>query len=102
MLGLIFCSVGAFVGMTIFWTVPPAVLSTGARPVGIAFISTIGIVASSVSPLVIGFLKDLTHSWVASLMFVVVSLVAAAGLAMLVKTRERASISLVTPVVEAD
>jgi len=78
MLGLIFCSVGAFVGQAIFWTIPPHVLSPAARPVGLAFISSCGIVAASCSPLIIGFLKDLTHTWAAGLMFVAAFLVGAA------------------------
>jgi ACS family 4-hydroxyphenylacetate permease-like MFS transporter len=77
--------VGAFAGMTIFWTIPPMVLSGAGLPIGLAFINMIGLSASSLSPLVIGFLKDLTHSWVSSLLYVVVMLVGAAGLATLVK-----------------
>jgi len=89
MLGLIFCSVGAFAGMTIFWTIPPMVLSGAGLPIGLAFINMIGLSASSLSPLVVGFLKDLTHSWVSSLLYVVVMLVGAAGLVTLVKGSNR-------------
>ena len=92
MLGLIFCSVGAFVGQAIFWTIPPHVLSPAARPVGLAFISSCGIVAASCSPLIIGFLRDLTHTWAAGLMFVAAFLVAASIIVQFVPTQH------VTPV----
>jgi len=85
--GLIFCSIGAFVGQAIFWTIPPTVLSPAARPVGLAFISSCGIVAASASPLIIGFLKDLTHTWIASLMCIVVFLVGAAVIVFFVPTK---------------
>lgn len=87
MIGLIFCSVGAFVGQAIFWTIPPHVLSPAARPVGLAFISSCGIVAASCSPLIIGFLKDLTHTWAAGLMFIAAFLVGGAIIVHLVPTR---------------
>jgi ACS family 4-hydroxyphenylacetate permease-like MFS transporter len=87
MLGLVFCSVGAFVAQAIFWTIPPQVLSPAARPVGLAFISSCGIVAASCSPLIIGFLRDLTRTWVAGLMFIAAFLVAAAIIVQLVPAR---------------
>lgn len=84
MASLVLCSAGVFSGQVIFWTVPAQVLSPNARPVGIAWISTCGIVAASVSPLVFGFLRDLTNSWFASLIFVAVMLAVAAALFFLV------------------
>jgi len=80
--------------------VPSNMLLTrcGARK-WIAFISSVGIVASAVSPLLIGFLKDLTHSWVASLLFVAGMMVLGALLIFLVGVEESPALRLV-PVAE--
>jgi ACS family 4-hydroxyphenylacetate permease-like MFS transporter len=83
MFGLVSVAVGAFLAMSIFWTLPPNVLSSTARPVGIALINTMGICASAISPMIVGYLKDLTHSWTASLMFVVLMLLMGAVLIFL-------------------
>jgi ACS family 4-hydroxyphenylacetate permease-like MFS transporter len=85
--GLVWVSIGAFTAMAVFWTVPQAILSAPARPAGIAFISSCGILASATSPLLVGRLRDLTGSFTASILFVAVVLVAAAGLVFLVRTR---------------
>jgi ACS family 4-hydroxyphenylacetate permease-like MFS transporter len=80
MLGLVFCSAGGFTAMSVLWTVPQALLSPAARPAGIAFISSCGILASMATPLLIGFLRDLTHSFVAGLFFLAAVLIAASAL----------------------
>lgn len=80
MLGLAFCSAGGFAAMSVLWTVPQALLSPAARPAGIAFVSCCGILASMTAPLVIGSLKDLTHSFVAGLFFLALLLIAGCGL----------------------
>ena len=51
MLGLVFCSAGGFTAMSVLWAVPPLLLSPAARPAGIAFISSCGILASMATPL---------------------------------------------------
>jgi ACS family 4-hydroxyphenylacetate permease-like MFS transporter len=73
--GLALVSIGAFCGMTIFWTLPASVLSRAARPAGIALISTAGIFGSAVSPSVIGFLRDQTGSFRSGLLYMVVLLI---------------------------
>jgi len=78
LLGLIFCTVGGFCGMAIFWTIPAAVLPRAARPAGIGLISAAGLSASAVSPSVVGLLKDLTHSFTAGMLYVTAMLVVAA------------------------
>jgi len=83
--GLVWVSIGAFAAMAVFWTVPPAILSAAARPAGIAFISSCGILASATSPLLVGWLRDLTESFTASILFVAVALVAAAALVFVVR-----------------
>jgi MFS transporter, ACS family, 4-hydroxyphenylacetate permease len=80
MLGLIFCSAGGFTAMSVLWTVPQTLLSTAGRPAGIAFVSSCGILASMATPLLIGYLRDLTHSFVAGLLFLALVLIGASGL----------------------
>jgi len=88
MLGLVFCSAGGFTAMSVLWTVPQALLSPAARPAGIAFISSCGILASMVTPLLIGFLRDLTHSFVAGLLFLALALIGASTLVLSSVKRE--------------
>jgi ACS family 4-hydroxyphenylacetate permease-like MFS transporter len=88
MLGLIFCSAGGFTAMSVLWTVPQALLSPAARPAGIAFISSCGILASMVTPLLIGFLHDLTHSFITGLLFLALILIGASALVLFSVQRE--------------
>jgi MFS transporter, ACS family, 4-hydroxyphenylacetate permease len=88
MLGLIFCVTGGFTAMSVLWTVPQALLSPAARPAGIAFISSCGILASMATPLLIGFLRDLTHSFVAGLFFLALVLIGACALVIAALRRE--------------
>jgi len=77
-LGLVLVSVGSFCGMLTFWTFPAstAILSPEARPAGIALINCIGIGGgSAIGPVVIGYFKDLTGSFTAGLVYVVVMLI---------------------------
>jgi cyanate permease len=53
-----------------------AILSPAARPAGIAFVNTIGIGGgSAISPLVIGYLKDLTGGFTSGLLYVIAMLI---------------------------
>jgi MFS transporter, ACS family, 4-hydroxyphenylacetate permease len=77
-LGLVLVSIGSFCGMLTFWTFPAsnAILSSEARPAGIALINCIGTGGGAAfGPLVIGYLKDKTGSFTAGLVYVVVVLV---------------------------
>jgi ACS family 4-hydroxyphenylacetate permease-like MFS transporter len=69
--GLALVSIGAFCGMSIFWTLPASVLSPAARPAGIALVSTAGILGSAISPSIIGFLRDQTGSFTSGLLYMV-------------------------------
>ncbi|HEX8027037.1 MAG TPA: MFS transporter [Vicinamibacterales bacterium] len=69
--GLALVSIGAFCAMSILWTLPAGVLSPGARPAGIALISTSGILGSAVSPSMIGFLRDQTGTFTSGLLYMV-------------------------------
>lgn len=75
MLGLVFATAGAFTAMAIFWTVPATVLSQAGRPAGIALVSSAGILASAVSPSVIGALRDLTGTFASGLWYATILLV---------------------------
>jgi ACS family 4-hydroxyphenylacetate permease-like MFS transporter len=88
MLSLILCSAGGFTAMSVLWTVPQALLSPAARPAGIAFVSSCGILASMTTPLLIGFLRDLTHNFIAGLLFLALVLIAASALVLLAVRRE--------------
>jgi MFS transporter, ACS family, 4-hydroxyphenylacetate permease len=77
-LGLVLVSIGSFCGMLTFWTFPAshAILSSEARPAGIALINCIGTGGgAALGPLVIGYLKDITGSFTAGLVYIVIMLV---------------------------
>lgn len=79
-LGLIFVSLGSFCALLTFWTFPAssAILSSEARPAGIALINCVGIGGgSAIGPLVVGYLKDLTGSFTAGLVYVLAMLIMA-------------------------
>ena len=82
MVGLVFCSAGGFTAMSVLWAVPPLLLSPAARPAGIAFISSCGILASMATPLLIGYLRDWTHNFVAGLFFLAAMLFASSALVL--------------------
>ncbi len=74
LLGLVLATAGAFTAMAIFWTVPAAVLSKHGRPAGIALVSSAGILASAISPSVIGVLRDMTGSFASGLWYATILL----------------------------
>jgi MFS family permease len=62
--------------MPVFWTYPSSVLSGTAAAAGIAMINSIGNLAGFVSPSIIGWMKDVTHSTNAGLVVVAAALLA--------------------------
>jgi ACS family 4-hydroxyphenylacetate permease-like MFS transporter len=92
MAGLTFCVVGGFSAMSVLWTVPQAFLSPAARPAGIAFVSSCGILASMATPLLIGYLRDLTHNFVAGLLFLAFALIGASGLVLFTVRQAKAPV----------
>ena len=95
-LGLIIVSVGSFCALLTFWTFPAssAILSSEARPAGIALINCVGIGGgSAIGPLVVGYLKDLTGSFTAGLVYVVAMLI----MAVICITIVAAQIRIATP-----
>jgi ACS family 4-hydroxyphenylacetate permease-like MFS transporter len=69
--GLILVSVGAFTGMALFWAFCTPLLTLEQRPASIALISTAGILGSATSPTIVGFLRDLSHSFNSGLWYAV-------------------------------
>jgi D-galactonate transporter len=59
---LTIAATGVFSCAPLFWSLPTAFLSGAAAAAGIAAINSIGNLAGFVSPYVVGWLKDLTHS----------------------------------------
>lgn len=68
--GLVMCSAGTFSAQAIFWSLAPQFLSKSARAVGIAAISVVGLLSTTVGPAVIGLLHDATGGFGAGLTFV--------------------------------
>lgn len=63
LLGVIMASEGAYAAMVIFWTTPDQSISLRSRAIGIAVINATGNMGSAMSPLLFGWLKDLTGSF---------------------------------------
>jgi nitrate/nitrite transporter NarK len=62
MIGLTLGSMGAMSTLPLFWSLPTAFLGGTAAAAGIALINSWGNLAGFVSPYLMGFLKDTTHS----------------------------------------
>jgi len=77
---LTIASTGVFSCAPLFWSLPTAFLSGAAAAAGIAAINSIGNLAGFVSPYVVGWLKDLTHSTQAGMYAVSSVLVAGAAI----------------------
>ncbi|WP_244223089.1 MFS transporter [Cupriavidus lacunae] len=76
LLGVCLASTGAYTAMSIFWTTPDHVVSFAARALGIAVINAAGNLGSALNPLVVGWLKDVTHSFNTGLLYAAALLVA--------------------------
>ena len=75
MLGVCLASAGSYTAMSIFWTTPDHALSFRARAIGIAVINATGNISSALNPLIVGWLKDATHSFTSGLLYSAVLLV---------------------------
>jgi MFS transporter, ACS family, 4-hydroxyphenylacetate permease len=67
--GLIMCSMGAYGGYGVFWSLVAQVIPERHRPAGMAMIHAFGSAGAIVSPIAIGFLRDLTGNFSAGLLF---------------------------------
>lgn len=95
LIGLVFCAAGTFSAQGIFWTLPASFLSPKARPIGIAMVNTIGMLGTTVGPVVVGWLKDETGSFTAGVLFVVGCVIAGAIAVIVVPQRSQSSSPLV-------
>lgn len=75
MFGVCLASAGSYTAMSIFWTTPDHALSFRARAIGIAVINATGNISSALNPLIVGWLRDATHSFSAGLLYSAVLLV---------------------------
>jgi D-galactonate transporter len=62
MVGLTIATMGALTGLPMFWPLPSAFLGSAAAAAGLALINSLGQVAGFVSPFLVGWIKDTTHS----------------------------------------
>jgi ACS family 4-hydroxyphenylacetate permease-like MFS transporter len=83
LLGVCLASTGAYTAMSIFWTTPDHALSFGARALGIAVINAAGNLGSAFNPLVVGWLRDVTHSFATGLIYASVLLVVGSALVLI-------------------
>lgn len=74
---------GMLATMPVFWTYPSALLAGSSAAAAIGMINSIGNLAGFVSPSIIGWLKDVTHSTNAGMYFVSAALALGAVLALL-------------------
>jgi sugar phosphate permease len=62
MIGLTLATMGALTALSLFWPLPAAFLGSAAAAGGLALINSLGQVAGFVSPFLVGWIKDVTHS----------------------------------------
>jgi D-galactonate transporter len=74
---------GLLATMPVFWTYPSSILGGTAAAAGIAMINSVGNLAGFVSPSIIGWMKDVTHSTNAGMYVVSAALLLGAVLALL-------------------
>ncbi|CAB3786013.1 Putative tartrate transporter [Paraburkholderia caffeinitolerans] len=91
MSGICLASAGSYTAMSIFWTTPDHALSFRARAIGIAVINATGNIGSALNPLVVGWLKDLTHSFSAGLLYAAALLVIGAAVVAVLPVQSRRS-----------
>jgi nitrate/nitrite transporter NarK len=82
--GLVIAGMGASAALPMFWQLPPAFLSNNTQAAGIALISSLGSIASFLTPNLIGWMRDTTHS--ASLALYVLAALIVAGAFLVLRT----------------
>ena len=83
MISSICATVGIFAAMGPFWSLPPAILTGTAAAAGFALINSIGNVGGLVGPALIGGMKEASGTFTNALLFLALSLLAGALLAVL-------------------
>lgn len=82
LLALSVATAGMLATMPVFWTYPSAILAGGSAAAAIGMINSIGNLAGFVSPSIIGWLKDVTHSTNAGMYCVAAAMLLGAVLAL--------------------
>ncbi|MBY0509304.1 MAG: MFS transporter [Rhodospirillaceae bacterium] len=95
MLGLTLCFVGTYSAMCVFWAMAAHTLSRQSQAVGIALISSIGTLASMISPTIIGYLRERTENFNAGIWYTTILLLL--GVTLMVFAARRAA-NAATPV----
>jgi len=75
---------GILAGLSAFWSLPTAFLGGTAAAAGIALINSLGNLAGFVSPYLVGWLKDLTHSTDSGMVMIAASMLIGALATLLV------------------
>jgi ACS family 4-hydroxyphenylacetate permease-like MFS transporter len=93
LLGICMASAGSYTAMSIFWTTPDQALSFKAQAIGIAVINATGNISSALNPVIVGWLKDVTHSFSAGVVYAAILLLIGAALvvALPIDGRKRAA-----------
>lgn len=84
MVSLTMGTLGILTALPLFWSLPTAFLGGSAAAAGIALINSLGNLAGFVSPYLVGWLKDLTHSTDSGMVVMAVSVLVGAFLTWLV------------------
>jgi len=66
--GLCLAAMGAFASQSLYYPFATALLSPRARPIGLAAVSASAVLGASVSPIIVGVLKDVTGSFAGGLL----------------------------------
>ncbi len=87
LLGLVIGTAGISAGSPSVWVLPTALLTGTASAAGLALINATGSTGGFLGPYVIGWVRDATGSFAASLLFLAVVMAAAAGVVILLGRR---------------
>jgi nitrate/nitrite transporter NarK len=78
MVGLTLAATGVITALPMFWALPTSFLGGVGAAAGIALINSTGNLAGFVSPAVVGWLREQTHTMTSGLFFIAGSLVVSA------------------------
>jgi D-galactonate transporter len=87
MFGLTIATMGIFTAMPMFWPVSSAFLTASAAAGGVALINSLGQCAGFLSPYLIGWIKDTTHSTDLALYILAGAMLVGAGLVLRIPGR---------------
>lgn len=97
LMGVALASAGANAGAAIFWTLPDRVMPIQRRALGLAVVNAVGNAGSIVSPVVVGVLRDLTHSYTSGILYAVVLLAMGALMVPFVAARRQGNADRLVP-----